>query len=209
LLAKAIATETQRNFITIKGPELLSKWVGESEKGVREVFRKARMAAPSILFFDEVDALIPLRGSGESDARVTEKVISQFLTEMDGIEVLGDVIVLAATNRPDLLDPAILRAGRFDELIELPLPDHEARKRILAVHNRKRPLRSDVDLEELAGLTEGFAGSELASLVDRALRLAIEEYIHKDPGTAHQPPFQIEIRRDHYLRALGEYKRLG
>jgi len=147
LLAKALATETQRNFISIKGPELLSKWVGESEKGVREVFRKARMAAPSILFFDEVDALLPRRGSGESDARVTEKVISQFLTELDGIELLGDVMVLAATNRADLLDPAILRPGRFDEVIALPMPDQEARKEFLCVCSRNRPLASDVDFE--------------------------------------------------------------
>jgi transitional endoplasmic reticulum ATPase len=206
LLAKALATETQRNFISIKGPELLSKWVGESEKGVREVFRKARMAAPSILFFDEVDALLPRRGSGESDARVTEKVISQFLTELDGIELLGDVMVLAATNRADLLDPAILRPGRFDEVIALPMPDQEARKEILCVCSRNRPLASDVDFEELASRTEGFAGSDLAWLCDRSLRLAIEEFIRADPQRARTPPFQIEVSRDHYMRSLELYK---
>ncbi|MEW6441549.1 MAG: CDC48 family AAA ATPase [bacterium] len=206
LLAKAVATETQRNFISIKGPELLSKWVGESEKGVREVFRKARMAAPSILFFDEVDALLPRRGSGEGDARVTEKVISQVLTELDGIELLGDVIVLAATNRADLLDPAILRPGRFDEVILLDMPDLEARKKILTVSCRKTPLGRDVDLDEMAGMTEGFAGSDLAWLCDRALRLAIEQYIRKDPAAAREPPFRLKVARDHFLRSLEEYR---
>jgi len=206
LLAKAVATETQRNFISIKGPELLSKWVGESEKGVREVFRKARMAAPSILFFDEVDALLPRRGAGEGDARVTEKVISQFLAELDGIEILGDVIVLAATNRSDLLDPAILRPGRFDEVLMLEMPDLEARRKILAVSSRKRPLGKDVDFEELARLSEGFAGSDLAWLCDRALRIAIAEYIQRDPAAARQPPFRLEASRSHHLQALGEYQ---
>ena len=208
LLAKAVATETQRNFISIKGPELFSKWVGESEKGIREVFRKARMAAPSILFFDEIDALIPRRGSGESDARVTEKVISQFLTEMDGIEILGDVLVLGATNRPDLLDPAVLRPGRFDEVIELGMPDRDAREKILIVHAGKRPLSADVSLHELAGLTQGFAGSALAWLCDRALRLAIEEYIQTQIQQEQEPLFQIEIRKEHYLQSIEEYKRL-
>ena len=206
LLAKAVATETQRNFISIKGPELLSKWVGESEKGVREVFRKARMAAPSILFFDEVDALLPRRGLGEGDARVTEKVISQFLAELDGIEALGDVIVLAATNRSDLLDPAIVRPGRFDEVLQLDIPDLEARRKILAVSSRKRPLGKDVDFEELARLSEGFAGSDLAWLCDRALRIAIVEYIQKDPAGARLPPFRLEVSRSHHLVALEEYQ---
>jgi transitional endoplasmic reticulum ATPase len=206
MLGKALATETQRNFIAIKGPELLSKWVGESEKGIREVFRKARLAAPSILFFDEIDAVIPVRGSGESDARVTEKVISQFLTEMDGVEVVGDVIVLAATNRADLLDPAILRAGRFDVILELDVPDLEARKKILSVQNRGRPLNPKVDMDEIAHLTEGFVGSEIAWVCDRALGLAIGEYIQSDPSGCHEPPFDIEIRKRHFLQSLEEYQ---
>jgi transitional endoplasmic reticulum ATPase len=206
MLGKALATETQRNFIAIKGPELLSKWVGESEKGVREVFRKARLAAPSILFFDEIDALIPLRGTGDADARVTEKVISQFLTEMDGVEVVGDVIVLAATNRADLLDPAILRAGRFDVILELDVPDMEARKKILAVQNEGRPVSDGVDVDEIAKLTEGYVGSEIAWVCDRALGLAIGEYIKKNPSRCEKPPFDIEIRKEHFLQSLEEYK---
>jgi len=206
MLGKALATETQRNFIAIKGPELLSKWVGESEKGVREVFRKARLAAPSILFFDEIDALIPVRGTGEADARVTEKVISQFLTEMDGVEVVGDVIVLAATNRADLLDPAILRAGRFDVILELDVPDLEARKKILAVRNEGRPVSDDVDVDEVAQLTEGYVGSEIAWVCDRALGLAIGEYITGNPSRCEKPPFDIVIRKEHFLQSLEEYK---
>ncbi len=206
MLGKALATETQRNFIAIKGPELLSKWVGESEKGVREVFRKARLAAPSILFFDEIDAVIPVRGAGEADARVTEKVISQFLTEMDGIEVVGDVIVLAATNRADLLDPAILRAGRFDVVLELDVPGSEARKKILAVQNEGRPVNRKVDMDEIAVLTEGLVGSEIAWICDRALGLAMEEYICKNPDRCETPPFDIEILQGHFLQALEEYR---
>jgi len=206
MLGKALATETQRNFIAIKGPELLSKWVGESEKGVREVFRKARLAAPSILFFDEIDALIPVRGTGDADARVTEKVISQFLTEMDGVEVVGDVIVLAATNRADLLDPAILRAGRFDVILELDVPDLEGRRKILALQNEGRPVSDEVDMEEVAELTEGYVGSEIAWVCDRALGLAIGEYIQENPSRCEKPPFDIEIRREHFLQSLEEYK---
>ncbi len=206
LLAKALATETQRNFIAVKGPELLSKWVGESEKGVREVFRKARMSAPSILFFDEIDALVPRRGSGEADGRVTEKVISQFLTEMDGIEIVGDVIVLAATNRADLLDPAILRAGRFDVVLQLGLPDLEARRKILEVANEGRPLAKNTDLARIARRTAGLVGSELAWISDRALELAIGEYIRARPGGAIEPPFGVELRTEHFQQALEEYE---
>jgi len=206
MLGKALATETQRNFIAIKGPELLSKWVGESEKGIREVFRKARLAAPSILFFDEIDAVVPVRGPGDADARVTEKVISQFLTEMDGVEVIGDVIVLAATNRADLLDPAILRAGRFDVILELDVPDLEARRKILAVKNEGRPVSSKVDMEEVALLTEGFVGSEITWICDRALGLAIGEYIRENPERCETPPFDIEVQKQHFLQALDEYK---
>jgi transitional endoplasmic reticulum ATPase len=206
MLAKALATETQRNVIAVKGPELLSKWVGESEKGVREVFRKARLAAPSILFFDEIDAIIPVRGPGESDGRVTEKVISQFLTEMDGIEIVGDVIILAATNRPDLLDPAILRAGRFDVILDLEPPDLEARRKILDIQNRSRPVSRQVDLDELARVTDGLVGSEIAWVCDRALSLVLEEHIRKNPELCREPSSPIEIQMEHFLRAHDEYK---
>jgi transitional endoplasmic reticulum ATPase len=206
MLAKALATETQRNFIAIKGPELLSKWVGESEKGVREVFRKARIAAPSIVFFDEIDALIPRRSSAQADSGLTEKVISQFLTEMDGIEILGDVIIIAATNRPDLLDPAILRAGRFDMILELDLPNRDDREQIFSVHTKGLPLEETVDMNEFIDLTDGFAGSGIAWLCGHALRLAIEEYIQDHMAKAIKAPFLLKVQRNHFLMALKNKK---
>lgn len=175
LLAKAVAKQSGANFISVKGPALLSKWVGESEKGVREIFHKARMAHPCIVFFDEIDALAPTRGSGSSD--VTERVLSQMLTEMDGIEALQGVMVLAATNRPDMLDPALMRTGRFDIKFELPLPDRASRQAILQVHTRRKPLAPDVDLKELAALTEGKSGAEIEGICRRAAVAAIREYL--------------------------------
>jgi transitional endoplasmic reticulum ATPase len=150
LLAKAVATESQANFISVKGPEFLSKWVGESEKAVRETFRRARQAAPSVVFLDEIDSIAPARGGGTSDSHVTERVISQILTELDGLESLNSVIVIAATNRPDIIDPALLRPGRFDRLIEIPLPDEKARLQILKIHASTKPLAEDVNLEEIS-----------------------------------------------------------
>jgi transitional endoplasmic reticulum ATPase len=175
LLARAVATESEANFISVKGPELLSKWVGESEKGIREVFRRAKMAAPSIIFFDELDALVPRRGSGFGDAHVTERVISQLLTELDGLEKLENVVVIGATNRPDLIDPALLRPGRFDRLVYVPPPDEKARLEILKIHTRKMPLAKDVDLEQLAKETEHYSGSDLAALCREAAMLALRE----------------------------------
>jgi transitional endoplasmic reticulum ATPase len=179
LIAKAIARETQSNFISIKGPQLLSRFVGESERGVREIFHKARGAVPCIVFFDEIDAIAPVRGGGR-DTGVTERVIAQLLTEMDGLEELEGVIVLAATNRIDLIDPALLRAGRFDLLIELPLPDEEARMEILSVHTRKKPLAKDVSLKKYAQETDGFTGADLESACNRAAILAIRDFVGKD-----------------------------
>ena len=163
LMAKAAAHESEANFISIKGPELLSKWVGESEKGVREVFRKARQAAPCIVFFDEIDAIAPTRGHG-SDSHVTERVISQLLTEMDGLEVLSNVIIIAATNRPDIIDAALLRPGRFDRLLYVPPPDKEARMQILKIHTSKKPLADDVNIDTVANQTEGYTGADIAVL---------------------------------------------
>ncbi len=202
LLARALATETQRNFLAVKGPELFSKWVGESEKGVREVFRTARAAAPSLVFFDEIDAMAGVRGDGGGDSRVTEKVISQFLSELDGIEALGDVIVAAATNRRDLIDPAILRAGRFDVELELGPPDMKARRQILEVHTRDMPLEKKVDLKELARLTDGRVGSELAWICRQALRATLEEYVRKHPDRAGTPPFKLKVKRKTFFQAL-------
>ncbi|MBI3976771.1 MAG: AAA family ATPase [Chloroflexi bacterium] len=199
LAAKAVASESGVNFISIKGPALLSKWVGESEKGVREVFKKARQTAPCIVFFDEIDALVPLRGTGGAESHVSERVVSQFLTELDGIEELRGVVVLAATNRPDILDPALLRPGRFDVTVELPLPDRAARRAILEVHTRGRHLSGDVDLDELAEQAEGLVGADLEGLARRAAMLAIRESVEREPG-AQFTPFGVERR--HFAEAL-------
>jgi len=180
LLAKAAARQSEANFISVKGPQLLSMWVGESERGVREVFHKARQAAPCIIFFDEIDALAPQRGFG-SDSQVTERILSQLLTEMDGIEELKGVVVLAATNRLDRLDPALLRPGRFDYLVALPLPDPQARLEILKIHTRMMPLDDDVDLQSLVLKTEGLAGADLEGLCHRAALLAIRELLDARP----------------------------
>ncbi|NLX38045.1 MAG: CDC48 family AAA ATPase [Methanothrix sp.] len=176
LLAKAVATETGVNFISVKGPELLSKWVGESERAVREVFRKAKHAAPSLIFFDEVDSVVPARGSG-LDSHATERVVSQFLTELDGVVELKDVVVLAATNRPDLLDPSLLRPGRFDRLIRIPMPDREARERIFEIHLSGMPLAGDVSASALAGMTEGWTGADVETLCREAGMIALREKI--------------------------------
>jgi transitional endoplasmic reticulum ATPase len=168
LLAKAVATEGEMNFISIKGPEIFSKWVGESEKAIREIFRKGRMAAPSVIFIDEVDSIIPRRGAGYSDSGVTSRVISQLLTEMDGLESLQNVMVIAATNRPDILDPAMLRPGRFDRLIHVPAPDEESRLEILKIYTKEMPLADDVDLIHLARETNGYSGADIASLCREA-----------------------------------------
>jgi transitional endoplasmic reticulum ATPase len=176
LLAKAVAHETQANFISVKGPELLSKWVGESEKGIREVFRKARQAAPSIIFFDEIDSITPVRGKS-FDSGVTERMISQFLAELDGLEELKGVVVIAATNRPDMIDPALLRPGRFDKIISIGLPDQAARLEILKIHTRDMPIAADIDLEALSKKTENFTGADLAVLCHEAVLYAIEEHL--------------------------------
>ena len=178
LLAKAVATESEANFIGIKGPELLSKWVGESERAVREGFRKARQVAPAVIFFDEIDALAPRRGVYTGDSGVSERVISQLLTEMDGLQARGDVVVIAATNRPDLLDPALLRPGRFDRLIYVPPPDFKARVAILKVHTREVPLADDVNILKLAKVTEGYTGADLAALVREAAMNALRRDIN-------------------------------
>ncbi|MEM4823813.1 MAG: AAA family ATPase, partial [Zestosphaera sp.] len=167
LLAKAVATESGANFIAIKGPEILSKWVGESEKAIREIFRKARQVAPAIIFFDEIDSIAPLRGFS-GDSYVSERVVSQLLTEMDSIEKIKNVIVIAATNRPDLVDPALLRPGRLDKLIYVPQPDIKARLEILKVLTRRTPLSPEVSLEEIAKKTEGYSGADLTALVREA-----------------------------------------
>jgi transitional endoplasmic reticulum ATPase len=177
MLAKAIATESGVNFVSVKGPSLLSKYVGESERGVREVFRKARQAAPCIIFFDEIDALVPVRSAGSSDSHVGERVLSQFLAELDGIEELKGVLVLGATNRLDMLDPAVLRPGRFDEVVEILMPDEKDRKEIFELHLREKPLASEISPGELASKTEGFSGAEIASVCNKAALRAIRRAV--------------------------------
>jgi len=179
LLAKAAATESEANFIAVNGPEILSKWVGESEKAIREIFRRARMVAPVIIFFDEIDAIAPVRGHDVSG--VTDRIVNQLLTEMDGIKPLRGVVVIAATNRPDLVDPALLRPGRFDRVIYVPPPDKKARLEILKIHTRKIPLAEDVDLNKLAEMTEGYSGADLEALVREAVLIALRERLEVRP----------------------------
>jgi len=173
LLAKAIATESGINFISIKGPEIMSKWVGESEKAIRQIFKKAKQVAPSIVFLDEIDSIAPRRG-GETDSNVTERVVNQLLTSMDGIEGLDKVVVMAATNRPDIVDPALLRPGRFDRLILIPIPDGPARLTILKIYGKSMPLKG-VDLEQLASRTDGFVGADIENLCREAAMIALRE----------------------------------
>ncbi len=174
MLAKAIATESEANFISVKGPSLLSMWVGESERGVRKIFEKARQASPSIIFFDEIDALAPRRGGG-TDNHATERVVNQLLTEMDGLDSLQDVVIIAATNRPDIIDPALLRPGRFDRILLTPPPDVNGRIEVLKVHTAKMPLSQDVNIQEVAGKTEGFVGADIEALCREAAMISLRE----------------------------------
>jgi transitional endoplasmic reticulum ATPase len=202
MIAKAVAATSEANFISIKGPELISKWVGESEKGVREVFRKARQAAPCVIFFDELDAIAPRRrGGSEGDAHVTERVISQMLTELDGLEDLKGVVVIGATNRPDIIDEALLRPGRFDRILEVPAPDKEARKHIFQIHTKKKPLESDVNLDKLVEMTEGMTGADIASLVNAAAMSAIKEHVTQKSGS------KLRISMRHIETALNKIKK--
>jgi len=194
LLAKAVAKESEANFISVKGPEIFSKWVGESEKAIREIFRRARQVSPCVIFFDEVDSLAPRRGLGDG-SRVTEKVIAQLLTEMDGLEELSDVVIIAATNRPDIIDPALLRPGRFDRLILVPPPDKEARLSIFKVHTKHMPLAKDVDLEKLAEETEGYSGADIEAVCREAGLFALRESMDAK-----------EVKAKHFKKALSIVK---
>jgi transitional endoplasmic reticulum ATPase len=178
LLARAVATESEANFISIKGPEVFSKWVGESEKAIREVFRKARMAAPAVVFLDEMDSLTPRRGMGMSDSGVSERVISQLLTEMDGIISLQDIVVIAATNRPDMVDSAVLRPGRFDRLIYVPEPDEKSRLQIFKIYTKEMPLAQDVDLNQIVTLTKYYSGADIESLCREAAMHTLRKNIN-------------------------------
>jgi transitional endoplasmic reticulum ATPase len=210
LMAKAAAHESEANFISIKGPELLSKWVGESEKGVREVFRKARQASPCIIFFDEIDAIAPTRGLG-SDSHVTERVISQLLTELDGLEVLSNVIIIGATNRQDIIDAALLRPGRFDRLLYVPPPDKESRIQIFKIHTSKKPLADDVNIDILASQTEGYTGADIAALASAAVMLALREHIdkYKDPKKADLEKGELKIHMKNFEEAMRKIRPLS
>jgi transitional endoplasmic reticulum ATPase len=211
LMAKAAANESEANFISIKGPELISKWVGESEKGVREVFRKARQAAPCIVFFDEIDAIAPRRGADFGDSHVTERLISQLLTELDGLEVLTNVIVIGATNRPDIIDTALLRPGRFDRLLYVPSPDRDSRVQIIKIHTKKKPLAEDVDVGRLADLTDRYTGADISSLSSAAVMLALREHIskYKDPNEADTHVQELKIHMKHFEEAVNKIRPLS
>jgi len=205
LLAKAIANEAQSNFISIKGPELLNKFVGESEKGVREVFEKARSNAPTVVFFDEIDSIAGERGGQSTDSGVGERVVSQLLTELDGLEELEDVVVIATTNRPDLIDSALLRPGRLDRHIHVPVPDEDARRKILDVHTRNKPLADDVDRDELAERMEGYVGADIEAVTREASMVATRGFIGSvDPENIDNSVGNVKVTMDHFEEALDE-----
>jgi len=205
LLAKAIANESKSNFISIKGPELLNKYVGESEKGVREVFEKARSNAPTVVFFDEIDSIATERGQRSGDSGVGERVVSQLLTELDGLEALEDVVVIATTNRPDLIDSALLRPGRLDRHVHVPVPDEEARRKIFEVHTRNKPLAEDIDLDDLAARTEGYVGADIEALCREASMAASREFIHSvSPEEVADSVGNVRVTREHFDAALEE-----
>jgi len=184
LLAKAVATESEANFVSVRGPELLSKWVGESERGIREIFRRARQSSPCVVFFDEIDSIAPIRGAG-AETQVTERVVSQLLTELDGMQDMHGVVVLAATNRADMIDPALLRPGRFDKIIQIPMPDKESRKKILEINAEEIPFEKDpnspdyVNFNKLAEATDGFSGADVAAIANTAVSFVIHEHLDK------------------------------
>jgi transitional endoplasmic reticulum ATPase len=205
LLAKAVANQAESNFISIKGPELLNKYVGESEKGVREVFSKARENAPTVVFFDEIDAIASERGRNSGDSGVSERVVSQLLTELDGLEALEDVVVVATSNRPDLIDSALLRPGRLDRHIHVPVPDEDARRAILEVHTREKPLAEDVDLDEIASRTDGFVGADIEALAREAAMAASREFVHSVAREeVAESVGNVLITMEHFEEALDE-----
>jgi transitional endoplasmic reticulum ATPase len=209
LLAKAVANEADSNFISVKGPELLDKYVGESEKGVREIFSKARENAPTVVFFDEIDAIATERGNNTGDSGVSERVVSQLLTELDGLEALEDVVVIATTNRPDLIDSALLRPGRLDRHVHVPVPDRDGRRKIIEVHTREKPLADGVDLDDLADRTDGYVGADIEALCREASMNASREFIREmeqatDGVEIERSLGNVRITHDHFQQALTE-----
>jgi transitional endoplasmic reticulum ATPase len=204
LLAKAVATEAESNFISVKGPELFDKYVGESEKAVREIFSTARENAPTVVFFDEIDAIATERGSGVGDANVGERVVSQLLTELDGLEDIEDVVVVAATNRPDLIDDALLRPGRLDRHVEVGVPDEDTRREIFEIHTRDRPLADDVDLRDLAERTDGYVGADVEAVCREAATTAVREHVHAAAADEADAVTEMELSAADFERALEE-----
>ena len=209
LLAKAVATESEANFVSVRGPELLSKWVGESERGIREIFRRARQASPCVIFFDEIDSIAPIRGAGGETA-VTERVVSQLLTELDGMENMHGVVVLAATNRADMIDTALLRPGRFDKIIQIPMPDKESRKKILEINVKEIPAVVDpqspdcVNIEKIAEMADGMSGADVAAISNTAVSLVIHEFLdsHPDVKEAEKSADKAKITMKHFEEAV-------
>jgi len=215
LLAKAIANECQSNFISVKGPELLTMWFGESEANVRDIFDKARQASPCVLFFDELDSIAGSRGGHVGDAGgAGDRVVNQLLTEMDGMESKKSVFIIGATNRPDIIDPALMRPGRLDQLIYIPLPDLKSRIEVFRAVLRKSPVSKDVDIEFLAGKTEGFSGADITEICQRATQLAIRESIEKESEQLERGDMDVEgvdpvpeITRKHFAIAMKSARR--
>jgi transitional endoplasmic reticulum ATPase len=216
MLAKAVATGSEANFISVKGPELMSKWVGESEKGIREIFRKARQASPCVIFFDEIDSIAPMRGGGAAGMggggawvnTGTERMISQLLTELDGIQDLHGVIVLAATNRVDMIDTALIRPGRFDKIVFVPKPDMNTRQKILEICAKGKPIDKHVDMRAIAEITEGFSGADVSAIVNSAISLVLHEYLQKypTPGEAAKHASEAIVSTNHFEEAVKKIK---
>ena len=204
LLAKAVATESEANFVSVRGPELLSKWVGESERGIREIFRRARQASPCVIFFDEIDSIAPVRGAG-GETSMVERVVSQLLTELDGMENMHGVVVLAATNRVDMIDPALLRPGRFDKIIQIPMPDRDSRKRILEINSKRIDVIDEhVDLDRIAEMTDGLSGADVGSIANTAVSLVIHEYLdnHPDVKAVENKTMDAKVTMRHFEEAV-------
>jgi transitional endoplasmic reticulum ATPase len=207
MLAKAVATESEANFISVKGPELLSKWIGESERGIREIFRRARQAAPCVVFFDEIDSIAPIRGMEGVNAG-TERMVSQLLTEMDGIQELNGVVIIAATNRLDMIDSALLRPGRFDKIVFVPKPDISTRLKILEIYAKEKPLTGDVNLQRIAELTDGFSGADMSAVANTAVSLVLHEYLQKysNPEDAAKHATEAHVTMKHFEDAVKKIK---
>jgi transitional endoplasmic reticulum ATPase len=207
MLAKAVATESEANFISVKGPELLSKWIGESERGVREIFRRARQAAPCVVFFDEVDSIAPIRGMEGVNAG-TERMVSQLLTEMDGIQELNGVVVIAATNRLDMIDTALLRPGRFDKIVFVPKPDLSTRLKILQIYAKEKPVTTEVNLQRIAELTDGFSGADMSAVANTAVSIVLHEYLQKysSPEDAAKHASETHVTMKHFEDAVKKIK---